>query len=246
MPEASALLSRDRILEATLDLVDADGVGAFSMRRLAGELGVSAPTLYWHFRNRDDLLAAAAEHALGGMDLRVRGGEPWDAQAHRLLGSVWDSARRHPGLLHLVRTRPEYPRAGRQLMQALLVVLRRAGFGPADAVGHARSLIWATFGFLRATDPAVLGGAGRHRGPRRIRVDVDLDEVAGPDLDCVAECLPHLASLDVDELFHRTLDALLAGIPRPAPVRTSGPHPARGRAHKSAPGTRRTDEEETG
>jgi AcrR family transcriptional regulator len=50
-------LSRERVLQAALTLVDAQGLDALSMRRLAQELGVEAMSLYNHVENKDDIVA---------------------------------------------------------------------------------------------------------------------------------------------------------------------------------------------
>ena len=44
-------LTRDRVLQAAIDLADRDGLDALSMRRLGPELGVEAMALYRHVRD---------------------------------------------------------------------------------------------------------------------------------------------------------------------------------------------------
>src|SRR5262245_58201161 len=51
-------LDRDEVVAKALDLVVREGPGALSMRRLATELAVGTPTIYWHVGSRDDLVAA--------------------------------------------------------------------------------------------------------------------------------------------------------------------------------------------
>lgn len=65
------LLSRDRIVSAALDLVDAEGLEAVSIRRLATELGVQGPSLYNHVATKDDLLDAMVDTVLGQIDLSM-------------------------------------------------------------------------------------------------------------------------------------------------------------------------------
>ena len=50
--------------DAALDLLDEVGLDAVSTRRLAQRLGVEQPSLYWHFRDKGQLLAAMAEAAM--------------------------------------------------------------------------------------------------------------------------------------------------------------------------------------
>jgi len=51
-------LDRPDVVAAALDLVVRDGPGALTMRRLATELDVGTPTIYWHVGSRDELVAA--------------------------------------------------------------------------------------------------------------------------------------------------------------------------------------------
>lgn len=84
-----------------MKLVDEVGLDALSMRKLADRLGVQSPALYWHFRNKQELLEAMAEriYLAGGMGAPSPG-ESWQdwigrrAGAYRAaLNSVRDGAR---------------------------------------------------------------------------------------------------------------------------------------------------------
>ncbi|WP_435200508.1 TetR/AcrR family transcriptional regulator [Janibacter sp. GS2] len=57
---STPILSRDAIRDAALHLIDEEGLAGFSMRRLAGHLGVQAASLYSHFTNRDEVFDAVA------------------------------------------------------------------------------------------------------------------------------------------------------------------------------------------
>ncbi|MEU5283144.1 TetR/AcrR family transcriptional regulator [Streptomyces sp. CA-278952] len=59
--ESPAGLDRNRITEASVRLLDADGLAKFSMRRLAAELDVTAMSLYWYVDTKDDLLELALD-----------------------------------------------------------------------------------------------------------------------------------------------------------------------------------------
>lgn len=60
-PAARTALSRPAIVAAALQLVSEHGLDALSLRRLASDLGVTAPALYAHVRDKSDLLATLAE-----------------------------------------------------------------------------------------------------------------------------------------------------------------------------------------
>jgi len=68
------LLSRERIVEAALALVDAEGLDALSTRRLAAELGVSGPSLYNHLATKEELLDAVVDVVVGEVDVSMFAG----------------------------------------------------------------------------------------------------------------------------------------------------------------------------
>jgi AcrR family transcriptional regulator len=60
-PERRIPLTRQRVLEAAVDLADHHGIEAVSMRRLGHDLGVEAMSIYTHVRSKDDLLGGMVE-----------------------------------------------------------------------------------------------------------------------------------------------------------------------------------------
>ncbi|WP_029042390.1 TetR/AcrR family transcriptional regulator C-terminal domain-containing protein [Cucumibacter marinus] len=54
-------LTRDEVVAKAIELLDEDGLDALTLRRLAKALGVSAPTLYWHVKDKRQLLDQMAE-----------------------------------------------------------------------------------------------------------------------------------------------------------------------------------------
>ena len=59
MPDAP--LTRDRVLEVALAIVEAEGMDGLSMRSLASKLGVAVTSIYWHVGSKDDLIAALVD-----------------------------------------------------------------------------------------------------------------------------------------------------------------------------------------
>jgi AcrR family transcriptional regulator len=64
---AEPMLSRDRIAEVGLRLVDTNGLDGLSTRLVAAEMGVSSPALYYHFDSKDSILNAVIERAMRGV-----------------------------------------------------------------------------------------------------------------------------------------------------------------------------------
>ncbi len=71
------LLSRTLIRDAALEIIDADGLGALSMRRLADRLGVQAASLYTHYATKDDVLDAVADLLTEQVDTSGFAGGDW-------------------------------------------------------------------------------------------------------------------------------------------------------------------------
>ena len=62
-------LTRERIVDTALELIDRQGIGALTMRRVADELAVQAPSLYNYVRSKDELLDAVAESVMQHVDV---------------------------------------------------------------------------------------------------------------------------------------------------------------------------------
>ena len=68
-------LSRERVIEGALALIDAEGLDAVTMPGLAKSLGVGTMSLYRHVADKDDLVNAVAERVLGGVTVTPRIGK---------------------------------------------------------------------------------------------------------------------------------------------------------------------------
>src|ERR1700685_845487 len=73
---ARPLISHDALVDASLRIIDREGLDAFSLPRLARELNVQAPSLYHHFQDRADILRTVARAIV----LRSRVPDPADCR----------------------------------------------------------------------------------------------------------------------------------------------------------------------
>nr|WP_231135006.1 TetR/AcrR family transcriptional regulator C-terminal domain-containing protein [Motilibacter deserti] len=81
-------MSREEIVGAAVDLLDESGLDGLTLRTLASRLGVRAPTLYWHVKDKRHLLDLVAQYVIGGFRTPGREepapGQPvWDWLADR-------------------------------------------------------------------------------------------------------------------------------------------------------------------
>ncbi|APY89104.1 MULTISPECIES: TetR/AcrR family transcriptional regulator [Streptomyces] len=130
------LLSRERIVDTARALVDAEGLAAVSTRRLAAELGVSGPSLYNHFRTKDQILEAVADSVSAQVDLSMfDAADPrdWRTALHDWAVSYRAALTLHPNIVPVLARGPGRRPAGLRLADAVFGAMVAAGWPPAQA-----------------------------------------------------------------------------------------------------------------
>lgn len=136
-------LTRERVLDAALAVVDAQGLEALTMRRLGAELGVEAMSVYHHVPGKPALLDGLVERFL--TELRPPPVEiAWDQRLRSLAHALRAVTLAHPHVFPLVATRPLRGEAAIALVEATLDALRDAGLGAEETV----SAFWALVAYL--------------------------------------------------------------------------------------------------
>lgn len=121
---------RERLVSAALDLLDEAGLEGLTMRTLAERLGMRAASLYWHIRNKDQLLGLLAEAIVAEVP------EPapdlsWRGQLEAFATDYRDVLRSHrDGARVVMAAQPAAPRLYERLVRSLLA----AGFDGEVAV----------------------------------------------------------------------------------------------------------------
>ncbi len=217
-------LSRDRVLAAAMEIADAEGLRAVTMRRVAAELRVEAMSLYHHVPGKDALLdglvdAIVAEIGATIDSLDAAGGDrDWHTALRQRCLSARDVMERHPWAPGLVGSRTTIPVALYAYYEEILATLVGGGFSYHLAHRALHALGSMALGFAQELfSPAPAGGA--------------LDEdAAAAELAQMAEAMPHLTAMVAAELhdhdedplgwcdsraeFEFTLDLLLDGLAR--------------------------------
>jgi AcrR family transcriptional regulator len=89
-------LSKERIVEAAVEILDTEGEGALTFRALAARLATGSGAIYWHVANKRELLAAATDDVIAGVMTDVgEWAQPRDAIRAIALG-VFDAIDEHP------------------------------------------------------------------------------------------------------------------------------------------------------
>jgi AcrR family transcriptional regulator len=128
-------LSRERILQAALELVDEAGIESLTMRKLGQALGFEAMSLYQHVANKDDVLDGILDLVLGESEPPSAAGG-WDEAIRTSAISVHEAFRRHPWSCTLLMSPGRVRPLRLRYMDSLLGRLREAGFS-AETTYHA-------------------------------------------------------------------------------------------------------------
>ena len=132
--EERARLSRETVVDGALALTDAEGLEGLTIRRLAQHLGVTPMALYWHFKNKDELLDGVADRLWSLIDTDVDHSLPWVERLRALMGSMVDVLRAHPPAASLlVTTQPDDAEHCFDIMEVALAIFADAGFSPAQS-----------------------------------------------------------------------------------------------------------------
>lgn len=149
---AKQRLSRDAILRAALELIDAKGMKALTMRLLGRKLGVEAMSLYYYFKNRDDLLDGVVEAMVMEIVQAARenhqDGAGWKENTKCFINAYRSVGRKHPEGYILFAQRPLRTEAAKMLGKQLTDSFISCGLSFNQAVVAYRSVTAFVGGFV--------------------------------------------------------------------------------------------------
>ncbi|MEZ5410065.1 MAG: TetR/AcrR family transcriptional regulator [Acidimicrobiales bacterium] len=158
-------MSRQRIVEAAVELAEGRGLERFTMRDLAAELGVGTMSIYHHLPDKRALHQAMADHIWSQLVLPAPDA-PWDRRLAHLTTQLWEAARRHPALVPLLLTRRFTGPEALPAVEALLAAAADAGFDPPETATCFRILVGFAVGLAQAEVARTV--AEREHGPARL------------------------------------------------------------------------------
>jgi AcrR family transcriptional regulator len=206
-------ITRDVVLAAALDIIDRDGAGALSMRRLAQALDRDPMIVYRHASNKAALLDGVTEIVLA--QLTVNPADPdWAGQLRAIGRDFRRLALAHPHVVPLLVTRPLAtplglrPRGTLRPIEDILTLLTRAGFSGADALHIYRAL----FGFLYGHILNELQELVENPDETDDLLRLGLYRLPIGEFPLLRSLAPVLASYDGAAELERGLDILLSGL----------------------------------
>jgi TetR/AcrR family transcriptional regulator, tetracycline repressor protein len=227
----SPALTRERVLQTALKLVDKHGVESLSIRKLATELGVVPNSLYWYVRDKDDLLEGMVHLLFSNLTAPNSDAGPWTERVREVCRWYRQRLLEHPNVVETASFARMFPSAFAPLSAAIGSCLLSAGFQGEQLVRVVSTAYYHTMGFVtlevararfgflsyetaREQIPALRGG-----GELLINTATrGLIRITSAD---VSDYLSLLRTQDMDALFEYGLDCLLAGLTAETPAPAS-------------------------
>ena len=149
-------LDAERVVDAAAGIADAEGLEAVTLARVAGELGVRAPSLYNHVDGRDDVLRAIAVRGVRELTSALREAAVGRSSADALTAAARAYrayARAHPGRSAATVAAPprgdeEHRAAASEAVDVMLAVMRGWDLEGDDAIHAVRAFRSAVHGFV--------------------------------------------------------------------------------------------------
>lgn len=201
-------MSRQRVIDAALTLVDEEGLESLSMRRLGQHLGVEAMSLYNHVNGKADILDGLAEAVLARLEINFVARTSWQDKIRTLARSFRAAATTHPGAFTLVSARQLGSAGGLRPVEAELEVLREAGFDAETSVHILRTFVAFVTGSLvreLTAEPAVSGIDPVARATR-----IEVLKAAG--FPAIADAADHIAVIDHEAEYYFGVDLFIAAL----------------------------------
>jgi AcrR family transcriptional regulator len=207
-------LTLERILDAALRIADDEGLEALSMRRLATELHAGATSLYWHVRNKDELLDLLVDRVIGEMLEAIRPAEGWRAQMIEAAQTARAVLVRHRHLAPVFGSRPTLGPNALQAIELVVGQLRAAGFADLTATLGANAVItWSSgYAVFEARDPLGPNASPEEREAFAGAMAATFASLPPDRFPNTIAMLPLMNAITADSQFESALGWILDGL----------------------------------
>jgi len=213
-------LSREDVIATAARLARKEGMQRLRIRDICQELGCTPPTVYWHVRNKHDLMLELLDTILRRVHLPAEDAGGWRERSLAFFASFYDEVIPYPGLGDVMARELPTP-AGIRMSVYTFGLLLEAGLTEADAVEANATLVVFTMGQFLYGDAFLASRPERGSGLRRSLAAVARERAQaldGTDLDHFRRITAGLDPDAVRERYLRGIDRLLSSFAGEAPA----------------------------
>src|ERR1700721_3754441 len=208
-------IEQELIVRAALTLLDEVGLEGLTMRRLATALKIQAPSLYWHFPNKQALLDGMADAIFGAVSLpRNRKGKTgddktWDEQLKAVFRAIRKALLAHrDGARVFAGTYVPTDNVLR-VVEAMMALMQEAGASPKISSDGAFSLVYSVLGFTMEEE----GLDPQTGGPLDLaNRQAKFANLAAMKYPSIHAALHRMFDNDLDDRFEAGLGLLISGL----------------------------------
>ena len=208
--DTRAPLTRDRIIEAAVRLMDREGLDAVTMRRLGRELGVEAMSLYNHVQDKDAVLRGILARVLADFELPREPDLDWIERVRQMARTFRELLLRHPGVIPLLSEKSGPITDPRALVpiETALRTLRDAGLSEPGTIHAYRAVVGFVVGSVALEVAGFLnpGDAGASH-LEEMATSIPIERFPH-----IIQLLPAMHDCDPADEFEHGLDLLLTGL----------------------------------
>ena len=126
-------VTSERIVAVAVEILDAGGLEALTMRRVAEQLGVVAPSLYWHVRTKDDIIDLAVDHVFAEAEAPTGPQQDNWRECIEAIAVAWRATLvEHPWVAPVAASRPSFGPSYLDQLELVMSTLHRAGLDGAQ------------------------------------------------------------------------------------------------------------------
>jgi AcrR family transcriptional regulator len=197
-------LTRERVVEAALELIDAEGIDALTMRRLGQELGVEGMALYTHVQNKDDLLDAVAGRVLSEFAFPDPPPAAWQDRIRAVVMAWAGLQDRHPRAFALIYRARSPETWNVRPTEEIYSALRSAGFDDLETAHAYLTLVFLLDGALFSR-PYPFSRVGEAASYAAAQVDP-------AEFPLYAEVGPRAAEVTWEQVYGLGVELLIGGL----------------------------------
>jgi len=208
----------EHVVQAAFQLLDEVGLDGLSLRKVACNLGIRAPSLYWHFKNKQALIDALADALIADVAVHIPAGQSWRVTLHQLAGEFRAAFKAHRDGARVYAGTFLATDNVMRVADVTIEALVSGGASVERAATTAMDLIYYVLGFVIEEQSLQQQGG-------------DLTDFPASFHERIRQRYPHcwsaldvLQRTDMEERFRSGIDLLIAGLEQR--IREDAPSPA--------------------